>query len=41
MFVVSYAALCCSCNINTLRPTQNGHGFPDDIFKAIFLNENF
>ena len=25
---------------NTLRPTQNGRCFPDDIFKCIFLNEN-
>ena len=25
---------------NTLRPRQNGHHFPDDIFKWIFLNEN-
>ena len=27
-------------NLNTLRPRQNGHHFPDDIFKCIFLNEN-
>ena len=26
--------------IKTLRPRQNGHHFPDDIFKYIFLNEN-
>ena len=26
--------------VNTLRPTQNGRQFPDDIFKCIFLNEN-
>ena len=26
--------------INTLKPTQNGHHFPDDIFKGVFLNEN-
>ena len=26
--------------INTMRPTQNGRHFPDDIFKCIFLNEN-
>ena len=26
--------------LNTLRPTQNGCQFPDDIFKWIFLNEN-
>ena len=25
---------------NTLRPRQNGHHFPDDIWKCIFLNEN-
>ena len=25
---------------NTLRRRQNGHHFPDDIFKWIFLNEN-
>ena len=25
---------------NTLGPRQNGQHFPDDIFKAIFLNEN-
>ena len=27
-------------SINTLRPTQNGCHFADDIFKCIFLNEN-
>ena len=26
--------------IDTLRPIQNDHRFPDDIFKYIFLNEN-
>ena len=26
--------------IGTLRPRQNGHRFPEDIFKCIFLNEN-
>ena len=26
--------------VNTFRPTQNGHHFPDDSFKRIFLNEN-
>ena len=26
--------------INTLRPSQNGRHFPDDIFKCIFLNGN-
>ena len=30
---------CVSC-LNTLRPTQNGRHFPDDIFESIFLNEN-
>ena len=31
-----------SCNMifSTLRPRQNGHHFPDDSFKRIFLNEN-
>ena len=27
-------------SVNTLRPRQNGHHFPEDIFKWIFLNEN-
>ena len=26
--------------LNTLRPRQNDHRFPDGIFKYIFLNEN-
>ena len=26
--------------VNTLRPRQNGHHFPDDILKCIFWNEN-
>ena len=26
--------------VNTLRPSQNGRHFADDIFKCIFLNEN-
>ena len=26
--------------VNTLRPRQDGHHFPDDIFICIFLNEN-
>ena len=26
--------------LNTLRPTQNGRHFPDEIFKCIFMNEN-
>ena len=30
----------CKIKINTLRPTQNGRHFADDIFKCIFLNEN-
>ena len=33
----SYVVSVC---FNTLRPRQNGHHFPDDIFKCIFLNEN-
>ena len=27
-------------SLNTLRPRQAGHYFPDDIFKCIFFNEN-
>ena len=27
-------------SLNTLRPTQNGRHFSDDIFKCIFFNEN-
>ena len=27
-------------HLNTLRLRQNGHHFPDNIFKCIFLNEN-
>ena len=27
-------------NVNTLRPRQNGHHFPDDILKCLFFNEN-
>ena len=26
--------------VNTLRPSQNNHHFPDNIFTCIFLNEN-
>ena len=26
--------------LHSLRPTQNGHHFPDDILKSVFLNEN-
>ena len=26
--------------VNTLKPSQNGRHFPDDIFKCTFLNEN-
>ena len=38
---VHWFLLCtlCFC-LNTLRPRQNGHQFPDDIFKYIFLYEN-
>ena len=28
-------------HLRTLRPRQNGRHFADDIFKRIFLNENF
>ena len=27
-------------SLNTLRPTQGGHNFPDNIFKCNFLNES-
>ena len=29
-----------SQQLNTLRLRQNGHYFPDNIFKHIFFNEN-
>ena len=32
---------CPMVQINTLRPKQNGLCFADNIFKCIFLNENF
>ena len=31
---------CLTGVFNTLRPRQNGHHFPDDILKWIFVNEN-
>ena len=31
----------CSCNLNSSPPGQNGRHFADDMFKCIFLNENF
>ena len=40
---ISKIILCCivNCdNFNTLRPSQNGCHFADDIFKCILLNEN-
>ena len=27
-------------SVNTLKPSQNGRHFADDIFKRIFVNEN-
>ena len=37
-------AVCCHFDtdnfLNTLRPTQNGRHFPDDIFKLLFFNVN-
>ena len=27
--------------VNTLRPRQDGHHFPDDILRCIFVNEKF
>ena len=29
-----------ACNLNTLRPRQDGRYFADDVLKCIFLNEN-
>ena len=29
------------CQMNTLRPWQNGRHFADDIFECIFFNENY
>ena len=34
------ASLCSDDIFNTLRPRQNGHHFPDDISKCIFLHKN-
>ena len=31
---------CFSPRVDTLRPTQNSHHFPDEIFKCSVLNEN-
>ena len=31
----------CGAQLNTLRPRQNGHQIPDNIFRCIFLNEKF
>ena len=31
---------CWYCQLNTLRPRQDGHYFTDDTFKCIFMNEN-
>ena len=42
-FIISNVLLNCGCfilRVNTLRPKQNGHHFPDDIFRCIVLNEN-
>ena len=36
----TYYAATIACMFNTLRPRQNGHHFPDDVFKCIFLNQN-
>ena len=43
VFIVGQGTVRACCGliwVNTLRPTQNGRHFPDDIFKCIFLNEN-
>ena len=44
-WIHSWSYLCHSCDacdqpLNTLRPRQNGHYFPHDIFKCIFLNKH-
>ena len=39
-FPLELTAKFSGASINTLRPRQNGHHFPDDIFKYIFFNEN-
>ena len=36
---IAYRAACLDLFI-TFWPRQNGHKFPDDFFKCIFLNEN-
>ena len=38
--IVEGAMQLTNTNLNTLRPRQNGHHFPDDIFQWIFLNES-
>ena len=38
--LLQWVHFCSSTWVNTLRPRQNGHRFPDDIFKCIFLDEN-
>ena len=38
MTVVKYLSY---CSFKSLRPRQDGRHFADDIFKCIFLSENF
>ena len=40
MLVNSFTPGAYGCNVNTLRPRQNGRRFADDTFKRIFLNDN-
>ena len=37
---VEASPLTIHCNVNTLRPRQNGRHFANDFFKCILLNEN-
>ena len=38
--ILSSSDVISAASHNTSRPRQNGHQFPDDIFKCISLNEN-
>ena len=33
--------ICARSELNSASPLQNGHHFSDDVFKSIFVNENF
>ena len=42
LFSVQCNSICARnrVSVNTVKPGQNGHHFPDDIFECIFLNQN-